>query len=111
MTRTAEDVFYEYADRFDWEFSAMADVLVAYLGEAILDNLLSFIQGVGLTEDFEEFLADNFQGERAGPPDDRDLVAQGEENDEEVNELVQMLLERPGHPAAGGVPDWPSEGF
>ena len=52
---TAEDVFHEYANRFNWEFSVRLEVLADYFGEAILDKLLTYIEEVGLTVDFEAF--------------------------------------------------------
>ena len=112
MTKTADDVFNEYADRFDWEPSDMVDVLVAYLGESILDPLLSLIEEVGMTEGFEEFLEDNWGDDRTEPPNARDLIAHDQEPDAGSNDLIQELLGMGrSEPKSSEHGKWQREGF
>jgi hypothetical protein len=52
-----------------WDFARQADVLVNWFDEGMIEPLLQLIQGEGKTEDFEEFLADNF-GDDTPPRED-----------------------------------------
>ena len=39
----AETVFYEYADRHDWDSYRQAEALAAFAGEAVIDLVLDWI--------------------------------------------------------------------
>lgn len=62
--RTGHDakvIFDSYSTRLGWDFSTQADVLLNWCGEDMVERLLQYIQEARQTEDFEEFLADNFR--------------------------------------------------
>jgi hypothetical protein len=68
-TRTAQDIFDRFAERLGWDFGTQADVLVNWCSdENVIEPLLQHIQLTGQTDDFEEFLIDNFGDEQ--PEDD-----------------------------------------
>ncbi len=77
MPRTAEEVFNQFTERFGWDFEIQAHVLVNWCGEGMIEPLLRYIQEAGQTEDFEEFLIENFgepepKGRSAEEPDWRE---------------------------------------
>jgi hypothetical protein len=112
MTRSVEEILHDYAERFDWESTEVAEALVAYLGESVIDPLLVFIQEVGLTEDFEEFLADNWPDEPPETPDDQDLEAAGGGPAEaDLEQLVRELTESRLPSQVDGQTHWRREGF
>lgn len=55
-----QEVFNSFAERLGWDFEIQADVLLNFCGEDMIEPLLQHIQEVGQTEDFAEFLTDNF---------------------------------------------------
>lgn len=66
ITRTAEELFADFSERFGWDSETQADVLVNWCGESLIEPLLRHIQEAGQTGDFEEFLIDNFEEEKPG---------------------------------------------
>ena len=58
--RSAEAIFDTLSKRLGWDFPMQADVLLNWFGEDMIDLLLQHTQEAGSTEDFEEFLVDNF---------------------------------------------------
>ena len=64
-TRTTQNIFDRFAERLGWDFGTQADVLVNWCGdENIIELLLQHIEVNGQTDDFEEFLSDNFEDEQ-----------------------------------------------
>jgi hypothetical protein len=60
MSRTAKDIFETFSDRLGWDFEIEADVLVNWCLEGLIEPLLQYIENAGQTDDFEDWLIDNF---------------------------------------------------
>jgi hypothetical protein len=61
---TAQDVFESYATRLGWDNETQMHVLVHWCDADLIEPLLQYIQGTKRTEDFVQFLADNFGDDR-----------------------------------------------
>jgi hypothetical protein len=62
----AKVVFEGFAKRLEWDWQTQVEVLLAFCGEDMVEPLLRQIDDYEQTEDFEQFLVDNFDDDEAG---------------------------------------------
>lgn len=88
-TRTAKDVFYQYAEMLGWDLPDIADILVAYHEKAILDNRLPVEEQVGFAEAVERVRDLVARHEQSGDPEM--FFDEGEETFDNLLSFIEQV--------------------